>query len=88
MAGKACKRAIAAESTWRHIAKGFKILQGAAIETAKFVDSISFEHAAEGLHSLGFPSNVVSTWVCGIKHINLPLLSVVVRVSRKGTPYP
>ena len=59
--------ASAAESTWRHSAKGLKIPQGDAIDTARFFDSISFEHAAEGLHSWVFPNNVVATWVSGIK---------------------
>ena len=61
--------AIACEQTWRHVEKGYKSLQGAAIDTAKFFDCIRFEHAAEGLAYIGFPSHAIKAWVHGVRRM-------------------
>ena len=57
------------EQTWRHVEKGYKSLQGAAIDTAEFFDCIRFEHAAEGLAYIGFPSPAIKAWVHGVRRM-------------------
>ena len=57
------------ERTWRHNRRRLKTIQGVAIDTAKFVDSITFEHAAEALLSIQFPRHAAAAWVQSVKQI-------------------
>ena len=59
-----------AEDTWRHNRRTIKDLQGIAIDTEKFFDAITFEHAAEALHSIQFPVSAISTWMYAVRNIN------------------
>ena len=59
-----------AEDTWRHDRRKIKNLQGIAIDAEKFFDAITFEHAAEALHSIQFPVPAISAWMYAVRNIN------------------
>ena len=59
-----------AEDTWRHDRRTIKNLQGIAIDTEKFFDAITFEHAAEALRSIQFPVPAISAWMYAVRNIN------------------
>ena len=61
---------LCAEDTWRHDRKSITHLQGITIDTEKFLDAITFEHAAEALHSINFPSPAISIWIFAVRNIH------------------
>ena len=58
-----------AEDTWRHDRRSIRNLQGIAIDTEKFFDAITFEHAAEALRSIDFPVPAISAWMYAVRNI-------------------
>ena len=82
-----------AEDTWRHNGRAIKTLQGIAIDTEKFFDSITFAHAAEALHSICFPNAAISAWMYAVQNMpplvapSLQVVSSLVEGSLREIPF-
>ena len=59
-----------AEDTWRHDRSKIKNPARNRNRYRKKIDAITFEHAAEALHSIQFPVPAISAWMYAVRNIN------------------